>query len=449
MAEYGEELTDREMELVSLVSTGITNREIAHQLSISVNTVKVHLRNVFTKLGAESRTEVTMMAVREGWVTVEGLEPVDEGEQEGVDGATEDIPTPLPPLPWLQRIALVAVGCLVVAVIIVAQIWGGRPLAGSGVALAPEPPVDGPPAPAPISTPAPGSPWQELAQMPTRRAYLAVTSVDRRILAIAGRTEDAVSGAVEIYDRGDDIWQRGAQKPTPVVYVASAAVDGRVYVPGGVGIDGRPLSIVEVYDVRGDTWDEVRALPVPRSAYALASYADKVYLFGGWDGEGYVQTTLIYDPAVDTWGTSSPMSEGRGFAAAAVLNDQIYVVGGYDGSRELRACEVYDPVSERWADCPPLMVGRGGLGLASLGGRLFAIGGGGWSSYLGFNEQYLPGQDAWSVVDTPLMNEWRSPGVTVVDSTIYAVGGYSGGYLGLNQAYEALPYRVFIPLSSQ
>ena len=76
MAEYDEPLTKREKEILQLVATGVTNREIAYQLSISVNTVKVHLRNIFTKLGAESRTEATMVAVREGWVPVESVEAV-------------------------------------------------------------------------------------------------------------------------------------------------------------------------------------------------------------------------------------------------------------------------------------------------------------------------------------------------------------------------------------
>ena len=75
MPEYGESLTEREKELLQLVATGVTNREVAQRLSISVNTVKVHLRNVYTKLGAESRTEATMVAAREGWIAVEGLEP--------------------------------------------------------------------------------------------------------------------------------------------------------------------------------------------------------------------------------------------------------------------------------------------------------------------------------------------------------------------------------------
>jgi hypothetical protein len=85
----------------------------------------------------------------------------------------------------------------------------------------------------------------------------------------------------------------------------------------------------------------------------------------------------------------------------------------------------------------------------SLGGQLYAIGGGGRTSYLGFNERYNPDSDTWSVVETSLVEEWRSPGVVVFESTIHAIGGWSGDYLSLNQAYEPLPYRIFIPVSHQ
>ena len=47
------------------------------------------------------------------------------------------------------------------------------------------------------------------------------------------------------------------------------------------------------------------------------------------------------------------------------------------------------------------------------------------------------------------MREWRNPGVAVASGALYAVGGWSNDYLSLNQAYEALPFRIFIPVSQQ
>ena len=74
------ELSDREIEILKLVATGVSNKEIAYQLGISPNTVKVHLRNVFTKIGASSRTEAAFTAVRMG--LVEQLAPTIEPDDE-------------------------------------------------------------------------------------------------------------------------------------------------------------------------------------------------------------------------------------------------------------------------------------------------------------------------------------------------------------------------------
>jgi len=59
-------LTDRELEVLRLVTVGLRNKEIAAQLGISENTVKYHLRHILEKLHAQSRTEVTARALREG-----------------------------------------------------------------------------------------------------------------------------------------------------------------------------------------------------------------------------------------------------------------------------------------------------------------------------------------------------------------------------------------------
>ena len=61
-------LTDREIEVLRLVTDGLRNKEIGAALGISENTVKFHLRNILEKLHAESRTELAARAVREGHV---------------------------------------------------------------------------------------------------------------------------------------------------------------------------------------------------------------------------------------------------------------------------------------------------------------------------------------------------------------------------------------------
>ncbi len=56
-------LTKRELEVISLVTLGNTNREIGEALSISEETVKRHLANIFDKVGMSSRVELAMFAV--------------------------------------------------------------------------------------------------------------------------------------------------------------------------------------------------------------------------------------------------------------------------------------------------------------------------------------------------------------------------------------------------
>ncbi|MDQ2997930.1 MAG: response regulator transcription factor, partial [Chloroflexota bacterium] len=68
MSNDSSQISEREREILRLVATGATNQQIAYQLNISVNTVKVHLRNIFGKIGVASRTEATVFAVRSGLV---------------------------------------------------------------------------------------------------------------------------------------------------------------------------------------------------------------------------------------------------------------------------------------------------------------------------------------------------------------------------------------------
>lgn len=64
-----EQLTDREMEVLSLTAKGYTNKAIGVQLGISDRTVQGHLAHIFDKLQASSRTEAVMRAVSLGWIS--------------------------------------------------------------------------------------------------------------------------------------------------------------------------------------------------------------------------------------------------------------------------------------------------------------------------------------------------------------------------------------------
>ena len=61
--------SDREVEALRLLARGSSNDEIAVGLGISIKTVESHLRRLFGRYGVLSRTELALLAVREGWVS--------------------------------------------------------------------------------------------------------------------------------------------------------------------------------------------------------------------------------------------------------------------------------------------------------------------------------------------------------------------------------------------
>lgn len=64
-------LSEREMEVLRLASKGISNKDIARELVVSVRTVQAHLGNIFNKLGVGSRTEAVLHALRRGWFSLD------------------------------------------------------------------------------------------------------------------------------------------------------------------------------------------------------------------------------------------------------------------------------------------------------------------------------------------------------------------------------------------
>jgi len=66
--ELAEPLSDRELEVLDLLAEGLSNKLVAHRLSISEHTVKTHVASIFAKLGVSSRTEAVSQAIRRGLV---------------------------------------------------------------------------------------------------------------------------------------------------------------------------------------------------------------------------------------------------------------------------------------------------------------------------------------------------------------------------------------------
>ncbi|MEN6394061.1 MAG: helix-turn-helix transcriptional regulator [Anaerolineaceae bacterium] len=57
-------LTERELEILEILSQGKSNREIADSLGISENTVEQHLKHIYEKLQVQNRTEATALYIK-------------------------------------------------------------------------------------------------------------------------------------------------------------------------------------------------------------------------------------------------------------------------------------------------------------------------------------------------------------------------------------------------
>ena len=66
-----EALTERELKVLSLVSRGLANQEIADTLVISERTVRTHIGNILDKLHLANRTQAALYALRKGWVSLD------------------------------------------------------------------------------------------------------------------------------------------------------------------------------------------------------------------------------------------------------------------------------------------------------------------------------------------------------------------------------------------
>ena len=70
LAEVGprSDLTERELEILALVARGLANKEVASAIGRTDETVKIHLKNIFTKLGVSDRTEAVTVALARGLI---------------------------------------------------------------------------------------------------------------------------------------------------------------------------------------------------------------------------------------------------------------------------------------------------------------------------------------------------------------------------------------------
>ncbi|MCA9918566.1 MAG: hypothetical protein KC445_11475 [Anaerolineales bacterium] len=462
MAEKGEELSDREREVLQCVVDGSGNKEIANILSISQNTVKVHLRNIYTKLGVSSRTEATTVALQQGVATLAGVtKQADEAAADSAEALAAVEPAEATPVPdfshiapkarpqfFPSRIGLISLllVLLVAVIMLVLQAFGEGPIAE--------------PTPEPFTETPITNDWLQSRSLPQPVSNMALVGSGLNLYLMGGETEEGVANKVFIFKTSDVTWQEGTPKPTAVSDITGAELFGEIYVPGGRLPQGQPTNIVEVYSPANDTWRTTTPLPTAVSGGLVLSDGSFIYLFGGWNGQTYLADVYRFDPANSSWQILPSMPTARAFAAGGVVKGKLYVVGGYDGERPLTECAYFDPTpgaadnetEGSWHTCADTLLPRAGASAAGLFNKLYLFGGGAFSEEeITYSESYNPDADQWSVVNTPQLDElpsWQNLRVTYIETKIYAVGGVRGSTASADMfVYRPLAYQTFIPIA--
>jgi len=73
-------LSQREIEILRLAASGMSNSDIAKQLFLTVRTVKAHLANIFNKMGCSCRTDAIIKGLKEGYIALDDIPSGRDGE---------------------------------------------------------------------------------------------------------------------------------------------------------------------------------------------------------------------------------------------------------------------------------------------------------------------------------------------------------------------------------
>lgn len=420
-------LSDRERELLELVATGASNKEISQKLFISINTVKVHLRNIYSKLDVASRTEAAMWAVQNGLVDTGG--DTKNLDNLGAESVLEAVPLLIwfNKLPPLKRFALI-LAVMLLLVFLGYEISNLNRIRGNEVNQ--------------TNLTSDESQWQTLSPMITARRGFAAAAFNGRIYVIGGEGSEGILSSVEILDVSTNQWVESKPKPIPVTDVLGGLVNGKIFVPGGREPSGKISDAFQMFDIQSETWSDGPKLPYPISRYGLGVIQDQLFVVGGWDGEKYLDTVIIYKE--DTgWEFGPSLHNERADLSVSVMNQQLYVFGGVHEHGQLMSMEVLSPLVanaswETLSDSPFPLVS---IGIASVIDAIYL------SIYNGKVIQFIPNSDTWREINGPAILDGIQENRAIYwDANLYLLGGRVGENVTANVFSYRVLYTLLMPV---
>lgn len=296
-------LSSRELEVLTLLSKGYTNKEIAQELFISTNTVRVHISNIYQKLGVNSRIQASRLAMDNKWLAAmpHSVDPeVGEGEIHGTT-RNKSLITGHFYIPFIFLLGIF------IAILIGYFVSNFR------------------------AQPIPNASLEEVIQLDPGFEVSAASIVGENIYYVGG--DNVLDATSELNIRTLDLTDKKA-KNLVTTEVNANVVNGNIYLPGGDDA-GSPTESFEFFDPQLNKWQFASDLPMPLSGYASASLDGQIYLIGGWDGVKESAEILRYNPDTDEWRRLGQLPESRRNATAVVYHGQIVLVGGTSNDRPI------------------------------------------------------------------------------------------------------------------
>ncbi|MBP8251492.1 MAG: hypothetical protein KAX40_03950, partial [Herpetosiphon sp.] len=465
-------LSERELEVLRLVAEGASNNEIAAKLIISPNTVKVHMRNIYSKLGVLSRTEATMEAVRRGMIQVPGMPTPSAPTQP--ESPSFDLPAPqadVDPIvePELdpddvsvtpahvlndhadpetkallneqaisdhvqtrqrvetraivqereqnvqpthiaisRRTSMAIVGLLAILIVAISLV-GWQVIQNRTTAQ--------PTAPSQVRV---ANAWKALSPLPQPLSEATGVFYADALYIIGGRNTEGIRNSVARLDLTTNQWQTKASKPTAVAAANAVLVDQKIYVVGGRDANGAPLATLEIYDPATDRWQAGASMPAPRKNAMVAALDGKIYVFGGNDGTKATNTTFIYNPQSNSWSNGEPLPIAISNATLAQSNNDIVIAGGMsDNNAPQRGTWRYEfGTWQKLGDLPEQRINGSAVYVADV---VYLIGGA---------ETDAPilelQNDIWRAIDLQTGYPVSDQVIVANRRTVYAIGGWNG-----------------------
>lgn len=410
-------MSERELEILRLVATGAANKEIALRLQISANTVKVHLRNIFSKIGVASRTEATLYALSHN--LVDGAPNRSDGRNkiESEASAPAAPARKVSPRLWLAG----AVMLIASAAALVMALW--NPLQ----------------APAQVTTTSAGiQRWFGLAEPPLELEGARAVAHEGLLYVFNGSSDQKASAKALEYHIDDDRWVYLPDRPQALSGFGAARIGGTIFLAGGIDAAGKLQATLAGYQISERKWQTYAPMPVALQGAAVVAVEGKLYVLGGVGEAGWLDTLLIYQPDSNSWSKGMPLPAPRAWAAAVAQEGRVRLIGGENASGPLREVLDYIPGNGLYKEGPQLPQARVRAGAVDVANLVLLFGGTGEPMpALGVEAN----ASEWFPLDPALYALPQAPAVAMLGNFVHVLGGRT------HQMYQAV-YTITIPFSS-